>query len=86
MAYDMSSIANQLGISIWLMIPILFWSLAWKLAALWKSARKSSIIWFVVLGVVNTMGILEILYIFIFSEWDSKPMPKKSAKKKSRKK
>ncbi len=53
--------------------PVIFWavfiwSLAWKGIALWKSARLNKMWWFIPLLVINTMGILEILYIFIFSE------------------
>jgi len=44
------------------------WSLIWKGIALWKSARKRHLVWFVVLLIVNTAGILEILYIFLFSK------------------
>lgn len=32
--------------------------------ALWKAARNRHKIWFVVLFLVNTVGILEIIYIF----------------------
>ncbi len=52
---------------------VLIWSLVWKGMALWKSARSGSRIWFVVLLVVNTVGILEILYIYLFSK-RSKPV------------
>ena len=51
-----------------LFAAILVWSVAWKGLALWKAARESSKIWFIVLLVVNTLGILEILYIYIFSK------------------
>jgi hypothetical protein len=44
------------------------WSIAWKGWALWIAARKGSKPWFVALLVVNTLGILEILYIFVFSK------------------
>jgi hypothetical protein len=44
------------------------WALPWKGAALWKAARKGQPWWFVALLVVNTVGILEIMYIFIFSD------------------
>jgi hypothetical protein len=44
------------------------WSLAWKGMALWKAARKGDRNWFVVLLVVNTLGILEILYLYVFSK------------------
>ena len=51
-----------------LLIVIVMWSLIWKGLALWRAARNNSPIWFVVLLVVNTIGILEILYYFIFSK------------------
>ncbi|KKQ74327.1 MAG: hypothetical protein US94_C0007G0004 [Berkelbacteria bacterium GW2011_GWB1_38_5] len=48
-------------------IVVIFWSLIWKGIALWKAARNNSKPWYVVLLIVNTLGILEILYIFVFS-------------------
>ncbi len=64
----LSSISALFGLPIWAVAIFVVWVLVWKGLALWKSARKNSPIWFVVLLVVNTMGILEILYIFLFSE------------------
>jgi hypothetical protein len=60
-------------------IALIVWSIIWKGIALWKSARKKNLAWFVVLLIVNTLGILEILYIFVFSKMpqDDKPMKKK---------
>ncbi len=55
----------------WIVILILVlvaWSLAWKGVALWKSARNDQTAWFVVMLIVNTLGILEIVYIFAFSK------------------
>lgn len=68
MAAQLSDITAQIGIPLWLLTVALIWSVIWKALALWKSARKNSPIWFVVLLVVNTLGILEIIYIFLFSE------------------
>ena len=48
------------------LIPILIWSIIWKGIALWKCGRNNQIRWFVVLLVVNTVGILEIVYITWF--------------------
>ena len=53
------------GIIFWILIA---WSLIWKGLALWKSARKGQNVWFVVLLLVNTFGILEILYLYVFSK------------------
>jgi len=46
---------------------VIIWSIVWKGLALWKAAREESKVWFVVLLVVNTLGILEILYLYVFS-------------------
>jgi methionyl-tRNA synthetase len=53
----------------WVLMIILIWSLPWKGAALWRSARRSHLGWFIALLVVNTLGILDIIYIFIISDW-----------------
>ena len=81
----LTQISMQMGISPWLLIVLIVWSLFWKLCALWKSARKGSPIWFVVLAVINTVGILEILYIYAFSETGSKRIARTSKSKTSRK-
>ncbi len=47
---------------------LMVWSLVWKGLALWKSARKGQNVWFVVFLLVNTLGILEILYLYVFSK------------------
>jgi methionyl-tRNA synthetase len=43
------------------------WSMAWKGVALWRAGRNAHLGWFIVLFIVNTLGILEIIYIFAFS-------------------
>lgn len=55
-----------------LMIILVLWSLFWKGRALWKSSRNNQKYWFVVLLFVNTMGILEIAYIYFFSRKSKK--------------
>ena len=44
------------------------WALVWKGLALWKAARKGERVWFVALLIINTLGILEILYLYVYSE------------------
>ncbi len=44
----------------------LIWSLIWKGIALWHAARDGSKVWFVVFLFINTLGILEILYVYLF--------------------
>lgn len=85
---DITNLSAQLGMPLWAFVIILIWSLTWKLLALWKSARKGSIFWFIILGVVNTVGILEMLYIFVFSKmnFENKIEKVKAVKKNSKKK
>jgi methionyl-tRNA synthetase len=40
------------------------WTIVWKGIALWYAARGGEKIWFIVFLIVNTAGILEIIYIF----------------------
>lgn len=51
-------------------IPFLIWSIFWKGFALWKSANKKQFIWFILLLIVNTVGLMEIIYIFFLNRWD----------------
>lgn len=52
----------------WLVFLIVAWTLPWKGWALWKAAKGNQKKWFIVLLVLNTLAILEILYIFVFSK------------------
>ena len=47
-----------------LLVIIILWSIFWKGLALWHSAQRGQPWWFVVILVVNTFGILEIMYLF----------------------
>lgn len=48
-------------------VALFAWTLAWKGMALWKAAHKEQKWWFVAFLVINTVGILEILYVYVFS-------------------
>ncbi len=48
----------------YLTIVLLFWSLFWKGYALWKAAGLRQKYWFIVILILNTFGILDIIYIF----------------------
>ena len=63
-----SQLVSQFGLPVWAIVLVFVWTLIWKGLALWISARKSQKIWFVILLIVNTIGILDILYIFLFSK------------------
>jgi len=51
-----------------LLFVLFLWSLFWKGIALWKAVRNDQRNWFIVMLVVNTIGILEIAYLFFFAK------------------
>ena len=56
------AVASYMSANPWIILLII-WSIVWKLIALWKAAKRNHLTLFIVLGVVNTAGILEIAYI-----------------------
>jgi len=82
----LTEFASELGIASWLLIVILIWSLFWKLIAMWKSARNRHLFWFIIIAFFNTIGILPILYIYVFSDLNDFKKNNMKSKKKSPKK
>ena len=52
----------------WALFIIMLWTLPWKGLALWKAAQRNDQKWFIVLLLLNTLAILDILYIYKFSK------------------
>ncbi|MFA5792819.1 MAG: DUF5652 family protein [Candidatus Gracilibacteria bacterium] len=68
-SFDISP--EQMGFASWIIFgffALITWSFIWKGWALWRSARLNQKGWFVALLLLNTLGILEILYIFVISK------------------
>jgi hypothetical protein len=47
-----------------ILILIVIWTLFWKGYAVWTAAKNNHKGWFVAVLVLNTCGILEIIYLF----------------------
>jgi hypothetical protein len=47
---------------------LLVWMMAWKGIALWKAAELRQKGWFIVMLLVQTLGLLEIVYIFFIAK------------------
>jgi len=67
---NFNQIVNQLFLNEQFLTLFLLWSIFWKGLALWKSSQKKHLVWFIILLVVNTLGLLEIAYIFFLNRWD----------------
>jgi len=62
------NLVNLLDNPLFLVILVLLsiWSLVWKGVALWRSSKNNQRNWFITLLVLNTFGILEMVYLFYF--------------------
>ena len=47
-----------------LVVVLGIWEAIWKGIALWRAGNDRNLLWFVLMFVLNTLGILEIVYIF----------------------
>ena len=67
-ALDLASSPETIQAAYISFLVIMAWSTVWKAIAMWKAARKNSKPWFIALLLINTVGILEIVYIFYISK------------------
>lgn len=47
----------------WFILVVIVWAVTLKGITLWFAARRGQYIWFIALIIVNTIGILEIVYL-----------------------
>lgn len=59
----------------YLIIALVIWSLIWKGVALWFAARNYQKGWYIAILILNTLGILEIIYLAFFRR-DKQPETK----------
>ena len=52
----------------WL-VPVIIiftvWEAVWKIIAMWKAGRNNHLAWFLCIALINTVGILPIVYILM---------------------
>ena len=53
-----------------IILILVAWELIWKAIALWRAARYNQPVWFGLLLVLNTAGILPIIYVLMTSQRD----------------
>ncbi len=62
------------------LIPVILilvlWETIWKIIAMWKSARNKHLAWFICIAVINTVGILPIIYILTHRKKSETEQPK----------
>lgn len=64
----MNALADLNQIPPLLLFGLFVWSIIWKGLALWRSAKLEQKNWFVAMLILNTVGLLEIAYLFLFAK------------------
>ena len=58
----------SLGTLLLWLIPFIIWDLIWKGIALWKCGRNNQLAWFIFILIINSLGILPIIYLAFFQK------------------
>jgi hypothetical protein len=56
----------------YLLIALVLWTIPWQAWSLWLSARRGEVWWFLVMTILNTIGLLNIFYIFVIAKQSDK--------------
>lgn len=52
----------------WVLYLLIFWDLFWRGKGMWKAAKNSQLYWFIAMLVVNSLGIVPIIYLAFFAK------------------
>jgi len=63
-----SELSQIYSLNPWIIVFAIIWTLVWKGLALWRSAELRQKYWFIALLLINTLGILEIIYLFVIAK------------------
>lgn len=51
-----------------ILYPLIVWTYFWKGLALWLACENNQRNWFIAILVINSLGIVELAYLFIFAK------------------
>ena len=61
-------------------IVLALWDIVWKGFALWRAARNNQFRWFIALLIINSIGILPIVYLVSFQETSKRQLENENTK------
>jgi hypothetical protein len=82
---NIDQLLNQLQVLLQnqtVMFLLVLWEIWWKGKALWMAARTGRVKWFIVILVINSIGIIPLLYLYVFSKKGEKSVKTIHQKKK----
>ena len=73
---------NPVAAFLLIIVIVVIWTVFWKAFALWYSARNNDKIWFIIFLIVNVLGIPEIAYLYLKTDFFKKIDKKYFSKKR----
>ena len=67
-AESINWLSTLAGVHPMVILAAVIWTLVWKGVALWRSAGLRQKWWFIAILLINTLGILEIIYLFFVAK------------------
>lgn len=56
------------GVGFVILALVVIWEAVWKGIGLWRSARNKQVWWFVAIFIINSIGILPLIYLVFFDK------------------
>lgn len=64
-SFKVNSTGNISSTMMTVLAILVIWELLWKGLALWRAAKQDSKRWFILILIINSVGILPIMYLLI---------------------
>lgn len=68
MGFDFNSANSILGVPVQLVGILIVWEALWKSVGIWYAIKNGQRNWFIAIFVINTVGILPIVYLKFFQK------------------
>jgi hypothetical protein len=65
-------------------VVVSLWTLVWKMVALYTAGKTRQKGWFIALFLINTVGVLEILYIGFFAKSEARDAKRRNYRRSTR--
>lgn len=59
--------------TVWLLVVLGVWELVWKALALWRAARLHQKAWYIVILIINSVGVIPIVYLLVSKKTKEAP-------------
>lgn len=81
-AADNTILGKYVLLVVVVLLIVAIWDIVWKLLAMWRASKRNEPVWFVLIMIINSMGIVPILYLIFTKEPKKENVKKKNRRNK----